>query len=153
MLYAKSEAGQAAFKQRSTQMTARQRSAFILADGLKSGEQLLAASSVLGVTQDDLNHLVAVGFLQEVKEVLAPGAYALLPQPVPVDVAQARYAVAWPLATQLTASLGLRGFRLNLAVESAAGYHDLLALLPKIQAAVGVANCVKLERTLRALEP
>ena len=41
------------------------------------------------------------------------------------------------MATQLTAGMGLRGFRLNLAIEGASGYDDLLALLPKIQAAVG----------------
>ena len=52
------------------------------------------------------------------------------------------------MATQLTASLGLRGFRLNLAVEAASGYDDLLALLPKIQAAVGNEKCAGLERAL-----
>lgn len=153
MLYAKTEAGQAAFKLRSAQISARQRSAFILADGAKSREVLLASTTVLGVTQDDLNHLVALGFLQEIKEALAPGTYELLPQPVPAEIAQARYSVAWPMATQLAASLGLRGFRLNLAVESAAGYDDLVTLLPKIQSAVGAANCLVLERTLKALNP
>jgi hypothetical protein len=49
----------------------------------------------------------------------------------------------------LTASLGLRGFRLNLAVESASGYAELLALLPKIQDAVGSKACRELERVLK----
>ena len=52
------------------------------------------------------------------------------------------------MATKLTASLGLRGFRLNLAVEAAAGYDELLALLPKIKEAVGSPACAELERTL-----
>ena len=39
---------------------------------------------------------------------------------------------------QLSGGLGLRGFRLNLAVEGTSSYEQLLELLPKIQAAVGV---------------
>jgi hypothetical protein len=53
------------------------------------------------------------------------------------------------LATRLTASLGLRGFMLNLSVESAAGYDDLLKLFPKIQAAVGEKAARELERALK----
>jgi hypothetical protein len=63
--------------------------------------------------------------------------------------AQDRYQEAKPLATKLTAGLGLRGFRLNLAVESAGGFDELLALLPKIKDAVGAVACAELERTLR----
>ena len=55
-----------------------------------------------------------------------------------------------PLATKVTAGLGLRGFRLNLAVEAASGYDDLLALLPKIQAAAGEKACIALERALKS---
>jgi len=61
---------------------------------------------------------------------------------------QERYAEAYPLATQLTASLGLRGFKLNLAIEGAAGYDDLLALLPKIREAVGPEATRRLEQAL-----
>ena len=68
---------------------------------------------------------------------------------VPLRALQERYSVAKPLATQLTASLGLRGFMLNLGVESASGYDDLLALFPKIQAAVGAKKCEALERALK----
>jgi hypothetical protein len=49
----------------------------------------------------------------------------------------------------LTAGLGLRGFRLNLSVESAAGFDDLLALFPKIQDAVGTKACLELEHVLK----
>jgi len=62
--------------------------------------------------------------------------------------AQDRYKEAKPLATKLTASLGLRGFRLNLAVEAAGGFEELLALLPKIKDAAGASACAELERTL-----
>ena len=59
---------------------------------------------------------------------------------------QQRYKDAYPIATQLTGSLGLRGFRLNLSVEGTANYEQLLALLPKIEAAVGPEKAAALER-------
>ena len=68
---------------------------------------------------------------------------------VSVRSPQERYSAAMPIATKLTASLGLRGFRLNLAVEAASGFDGLLALLPKIQEAVGAKSCVALEQALK----
>ena len=47
-------------------------------------------------------------------------------EPVPQEEGRRRYQSAYPLATKLTASLGLRGFRLNLAVEAAGSYEELL---------------------------
>jgi len=72
-------------------------------------------------------------------------------QPVSNRTPQERYSDAKPIATKLTAGLGLRGFTLNLSVESAAGFDDLLALLPKIQDAVGTKACQRIgARTQRA---
>jgi hypothetical protein len=45
-------------------------------------------------------------------------------------------------------SLGLRGFRLKLAVESAAALEALKDLAPKIKEAVGVAKFRELEDAL-----
>ena len=50
MKYTKTELGQQAFKQRSTSITARQRSLFILFDGQKTADQVLAATAGLGAT-------------------------------------------------------------------------------------------------------
>ncbi len=159
MKYIKTELGQQAFKERSPLFSARQRSTFILFDGNKTLEQVLAAAAGMGVTAEDVEHMVAQGFLT----LLAGSAAA----PGPVSTAEAlqqaedaalppsnrtsqeRYADAKPIATKLTASLGLRGFRLNLSVESAAGFEDLLALLPKIQEAVGSKAARELERALK----
>lgn len=160
MKYAKSEVGQQAFKARSTLLSARQRSAFILFDGVKSNEQVLAATSGLGITQDDIDHMVQQGFLSAVPDVVvssasAPGATTIGggAEPLVMSVSgrspQERYRDAMPIATKLTAGLGLRGFRLNLAVEGASGFDDLLALLPKIQDAVGAKPCVALEQALK----
>lgn len=155
MTYIKSEVGQQAFKDRSPAFSARQRSMFILFDGHKSVSDVLKATTGLGVTQADVDHMVAQGFL-----VLAAGATVAAEtaaDPVTGGLApapsgrseQERYQDAKPLATQLTAGLGLRGFRLNMSVESASGFRELLALLPKIQEAVGAKDCRELERALK----
>lgn len=152
MGYVKTEAGQAAFRERSALISARQRAAYILFDGVKSLEQVLAATAGLGVTRPDIAHMVAHGFLTDSAPSASPAAAAASAQdaaPVSTRTPQERYSQAKPLATQLTASLGLRGFLLNLGVESASGYDDLLALFPKIQSAVGAKKCEALERVLK----
>lgn len=159
MKYTKTELGQQAFKERSPLFSARQRSAFILFDGNKTQAQVLAATGGMGVTAADVDHMVEQGFLAPVVDAVA--------QPGPVATAEAvqqaedaasppsnrspqeRYSDAKPIATKLTAALGLRGFRLNLSVEAAAGYDDLLVLLPKIQEAVGSKAARELERALK----
>lgn len=163
MTLIKTEAGHQAFKERSPLFSPRQRSAFILFDGQKTAEQVVAATVGMGVTPADVEHLLGLGFLapaagqavavavpvasaqgvEQVEQSLAEAA------PVSNRSSQERYSDAKPIATKLTASLGLRGFLLNLSVESAAGYDDLLALLPKIQEALGAKACRDLERALK----
>lgn len=156
MKLTKTETGHQAFKVRSPLFSARQRTAFIMFDGQKSVDQVLGAAASLGLSAEDVEHMVAHGFLApapgEAILVLAQAAENLVEQTAS-DVfkarsAQERYSVAKPLATKLTAALGLRGFRLNLAVESAAGFVELLALLPEIRDAVGAIACEELERVL-----
>ncbi|HPH14464.1 MAG TPA: hypothetical protein PLC34_11745 [Burkholderiaceae bacterium] len=159
MQHSKSEAGQQAFKARSGLFSARQRSAFILFDGVKTNAQVLAATAGLGITLDDIDYLVKQGFLEASLKNLPSPLTATSIEAVSVDEAsndsvstrspQERYRDAMPLATKVTASLGLRGFRLNLAVEAASGYDDLLALLPKIQALAGEKACIELDRALK----
>ncbi len=146
MKYIKTEIGLKAFRDRSSQFSAKQRSAFILFDGEKTGEEVLAATSGMSVTQADIDYLEAQGFLSAVKNASTPRSVR---DKLDVPTKQARYALAMPIATRLTASLGLRGFRLNLAVEAASGYDDLLALLPKIKDAVGAEACRPLEVALK----
>ena len=164
MIILKTEAGQDAFKARSPLLSARQRSAFILFDGVKSAAQVLIATAGLGISQEDIDHLMQQGFLVAAPEapsvgaapkaramelVASPPQEAVLKPAVVVSsrTPQERYSQAMPIATKLTAGLGLRGFRLNLAVEGASGYADLLALLPKIKEAVG-KPCSTLEQAL-----
>ncbi|GAB1382917.1 hypothetical protein MASR1M50_12370 [Burkholderiales bacterium] len=60
-----------------------------------------------------------------------------------------RYRVAYPLATQLTAKLGLKGFTLNLAVESAQGFDGLVELLPRLRSALGDEGVRPLQAVLQ----
>jgi hypothetical protein len=155
MKYIKTDVGQQAFKARSSLFSTRQRAAFIMFDGVKPLKQVLAATAGLGITPDDVEHLLAQGFLAP---VLEPAAQVLDSAPasetqtasLEASVSQDRYKRAMPIATQLTAGLGLRGFRLNLAIEAASGFDELQALLPKIREAVGAKNCASLEQALNS---
>jgi hypothetical protein len=154
----KTEKGQAAFKLRSPLFSARQRSLFLLLDGKKTAVEVLAATAGLGASQADVDYLLSMEFLSaQADSALPPSdatpleATGTRDAAMPVVAArppQQRYLEAKPIATQLTASLGLRGFLLNLAVESASGYDELLQLLPRLQGALGAKACRKLERAL-----
>jgi hypothetical protein len=138
MLIAKTEKGQQVMKDRSVALAPRQRAAFILVDGKRTDDQVLEVTARAGVTREDLDKLLELGLITQ----SASGPEADAPEPAAarsgVDrTSQERYAAAYPIASQLTASLGLRGFRLNLAVEGATSYEELLAVAPRIREAVG----------------
>lgn len=162
MIYQKTESGQTAFKARSVELSSRQRSAFLLFDGKRSLNEVLKATAGLGITAPDIEDLVAKGLLAPIAgSVAAPTLLDTIPAPVddglqstgvepPADaLTKAQlYQRAYPVATRITSQLGLRGFRLNLAVESAAGYDDLVAMLPKIAIAAGDSAAAELKRAL-----
>ncbi|MEJ7685577.1 MAG: hypothetical protein WKG52_00495 [Variovorax sp.] len=171
MILVKTEAGQQVLKDRSIRLTPRQRSAFILCDGRRSVNEVLEAG--MGITREDIEQMVEIGLLgqigtagengepptqahestdlvaqvglQDVPSDLATASAA----PKPARSNQQRYKDAYPIATQLTGSLGLRGFRLNLSVEGTSMYEELLALAPKIREAVGPEKAAALERALK----
>jgi len=145
MILVKTQAGQQALKDRHGALAPRQRPAFILFDGKRSLEQVLAATQAMGITMDDVQAMIDLGLLE--RQAGAPQAHPAQPQVSsrsPVE----RYQAAYLIATELTASLGLRGFRLNLAVEAATGYEQLVALAPKIREAVGDAKYERLNQAL-----
>ena len=166
----KTELGQTAFKERSPLISSKQRATFIIVDGKKSIDEILVAMAGMGVKREDIDYLVEQGFLA----IPAPAVTASSPEPAPARAPagapasapfaqsadaslrpvsdrtpQQRYQDAKPIATKLSASLGLRGFMLNLSVESAAGYDDLVKLLPKLQEALGTKACRELEQALK----
>ena len=147
MIPAKTATGQQVLKDRSVTLTPRQRAAFILIDGKRSVDDVLTATKAAGVTREDIERLfqlgvVAAGGTQEV----TPSANDETPRNT---TPQERYAAAYPVATKLTAGLGLRGVRLNLAVEAASGFDDLRALAPRILEAVGNEKFAELDAALR----
>lgn len=174
MIYKKTEIGQTALQNRALALTPRQRSAFILFDGKRAVEEVLKMMSGLGVTADDVGHLLSLGLLAPTADIssvapavfpvdtalstqtqIAPAAAqqtsAALSQQAdgkPTLSAQAHYSKAYPVATRLTAGLGLRGFRLNLAVEAAGDLDQLKQLAPKIREAVGPEKYLELENAL-----
>ena len=161
MILFKTEAGQQAFRDRTIRLTPRQRSAFILCDGKRSIEEVQAAG--MNIERADLEQMVELGMLAALDG--APAAQSDLPstpiasaptapaEPVAVVASserspQQRYKDAYPIATRLSGGLGLRGFRLNLSIEGATSYEELLALAPKIRAAVGPDKAAELDRAL-----
>lgn len=150
----KTEVGQKVFKDRSVQLSPRQRSAFIIFDGKRTVDDVLTATAGLGLNRADVDQMVELGLLVELAGSIEPVAKAPEKALEPIGgmielgEAQLRYSRAYPLATKLTAGMGLRGFRLNLAVEAAGSYSQLLALFPKIRDATGSDKSSQLERVL-----
>ncbi len=154
MLIVKTELGHQVMKDRSVPLTPRQRSAFILFDGKRTVDQVLQATAASGVTREDVDKLFELGLLMDAKpeetraEEAAAKAQAEAVEQHKHRSPQERYAEAYPIATALTAGLGLRGFRLNLAVEAATNYEELLAIAPKIKDAVGPEKYKPLDNAL-----
>lgn len=167
MIYIKTELGRTVMQDRSLGLNPRQRSAFILFDGMRSVDEVLKLTKALGVAADDISRLVELALLapKDAAAARKPSDVARPPLAVPAAPApdvglsvsagelpalddQAHYARAYPIAVRLTSSLGLRGFRLNLAVESAADLEALKDLAPKIKEAVGVDKFRELEEAL-----
>jgi hypothetical protein len=167
MIAMKTPMGQQVLKDRSVKLTPRQRAALILIDGKRSLSEVLQATAAAGVCRDDVDCLFQLA-------LVAPGAPAVeaaAPQaaepatgissgistrtttgtaaePQPADVARQRYAAAYPLASQLAASLGLRGVRLSLAVEGARSLEELIAVSARLRDAVGREKFAPLEAAL-----
>lgn len=165
MIYAKTELGQLALRDRSVAITPRQRSAFILLDGKHELTDILKSTAGIGVSEQDIAHLVDLGLIRALAPSVQPPQAVVqhvvtAPAPVlaavptqspdaPDEHPDALYLRAYPIATRLTAELGLRGFRLNLAVERAGSFGELLGVLPKIREAVGPEKFKPLEDLVR----
>ncbi|GKS82534.1 hypothetical protein AVMA1855_00300 [Acidovorax sp. SUPP1855] len=162
MLLVKTSAGHLALKDRHGALTSRQRSAFILFDGKRTLAQVLAATATMGIGMDDVLAMVGQGLLS-LPDGSAPDLQNASPEGMPSPAGapgaapatgeassspMERYQAAYPIATEITSSLGLRGFRLNLAVEGARSFDDLAALAPKIRELVGDEKYRRLERAL-----
>lgn len=150
--YAKTDAGQEVIKTRSVSLSPRQRTLLLLCDGKRDEAQLLRDTAGLGVTLQDLAALLSLGLISSDGEIAAPPDLPPRPippvtaAPVPAAAAPAespsalssdlsaaeRYRLAYPVATRLTAALGLFGMRLQLEVERCSTVEALQALYPRM---------------------
>jgi hypothetical protein len=148
MIICKTDAGLRVLKDRSVPLTGKQRAAFILVDGKKTVDELLAATRSTGVTREDIDKLIELGLVQQPTFAQAAANAVKLEAKRTARSLDERYAEAWPIASMLTSNLGLRGYRLNVAVEQATTYMDLLAIAPRIREAVGEERFIPLDRAL-----
>jgi hypothetical protein len=154
MILAKTELGHRVMKDRSIPLTPRQRSTLILFDGKRTLAQVLEATASTGVTQKDIDKLSELGLVRDnspritAAKAVAVAAAAAVVKRHKERTPQERYADAYPIATRLTAELGLRGFRLNLAVEAAADYEGLVKVASRIRETVGPEKYSELDDAL-----
>jgi hypothetical protein len=154
MLIVKTELGHRVMKDRSVSLTPRQRAAFILFDGKRTLDDVMRATQVAGVTREDVDKLFELKLVEDASteqtaaQEAAQKAQAEAAEHHKHRTPQERYKEAYPIATALTAQLGLRGFRLNLAVEGASNYEELLAVAPRIKEAVGPEKFKPLDSAL-----
>ena len=156
MLYIKTDAGKDAITVRSDLISQKQRAGLILINGERSLDDILKMVGGIGFTMADVSHMAELGLIVVLSDSASASSNSSklasaepLGGLVDTETAQSRYKSAYPLATQLTASMGLRGFRLNLAVEAAGSYAQLVQLFPKIKEAAGAEKSKALEDSLR----
>ena len=146
MIYVKTAAGRLALKERSETMPRKYHFPFLMCDGVRDAADILVASAQHGFTSIDLYQMVQLGFIEpaSVEHVAAAplqqaqdAPAAIAPENVATTLNAALFIQAEHLATSITAKLGLRGFRLNMAVERTNNLADLKALLPQIEEAAG----------------
>lgn len=163
MVFMKTERGHQVLSDRSLPLTPQQRYALILMDGERDMNQVLTTAAKMGVTHDDILQLCEIGLLVKLVQASEPTVTAAptprqpaqsmpvagpRPQQATTRSDQQRYYDAIPIATKLTAALGLRGFRLNMAVEAAADLDALLKVAVRIRESVGPEKCAQLDKAL-----
>lgn len=135
MRLAKTDKGIQVMRDRSVPLTARQRGAFILCDARYPKDRVLANAKMAGVTETDIRYLMQLGLVVEL-----PDEHELAAQRAAQEFhdrpAGQRFKEAYPIAVGLSASLGLKGFRLNMAVERSQSYEELCSVAPALKAAV-----------------
>lgn len=174
--YKKTEKGNQVLLDKSVPLPGRQRMLFIMIDGKSSLEKVLASTKGIGITLSDIETLIRLNLIElidqtlparsdgrprEARELLNSQLDDARPRKGSLGSSQKasprldqsndhqiRYETAYPIAVSLSASLGIWGFKLNLAVEQAMGYDDLVALLPRLQDAIGKEKCQSLEDAL-----
>lgn len=135
MRYAKTQAGHDAIKDRSAVLTHKQRAALVLCDAKRSREQLLHNLAAVGSCTVDLLYLHSQGLITEVMEPSEHAKEEAARQLASVPPTE-RYKNAYPIATRLSSSLGLKGFTVTLALERSSSYEELCSVATKLRSLV-----------------
>lgn len=172
LILKKTDKGMEALRARDPALPHRMRPAFIMFDGQKSIEQVMAlAPSAGGQLQvlEDIKQLLQQGLLEllrsgdasqaspsasDLMDSLAVPAPSAQPAAAPLTTSAAisdpgeRYIKAYAAASQLVSGLGLKGFRLQLQLERAQGYDGLVAILPKLREVIDAKKLRPIEAIL-----
>lgn len=174
LILKKTDKGMEALRARDPALPHRMRPAFIMFDGQKSIEQVMALSSSAGgqlQVLEDIKQLLQQGLLEllrsgdaslpsastnELIDSLAVPAQAAaaaspaaqLAAPAAISDPSERYIKAYAAASQLVSGLGLKGFRLQLQLEKAQGYDGLVAVLPKLREVIDAKKLRPIEAIL-----
>ena len=147
MRLTKTDHGIQVLRDRSVALTARQRGALILCDARHPKARVLANAAAAGVSELDIQYLIQIGLVAEVRDEQEIAA-ARMAQEFRDRPTLERFRDAYPMAVKLSGSLGLRGFRINMAVEKASSYEDLCKVASTLKAAVKPEAFRPLERLL-----
>ena len=135
MIWVKTDAGRVEMQARAVVKERLHRTLFLLIDGTKSEEALLAAVS--GTRPEDFQMLYRLGLIAPVqggsrassRSVTAPAPLDAIPPAPAAEGGALDYAQFTATLTQLISKeLGLRGFPLTLAVEKAGTIAELQAV-------------------------
>ena len=142
MIYIKTELGRRALKERSEAMPRKYHFPFMMCDSVRDHADILTAEARTGFSFSDIEQMIQLGFIAPLppKAVAARLDSVTTPvvavQTMPTQAQANVFFEASKIATALSANLGLRGFRLNLAVQTASNLADLDALLPQLEKAL-----------------
>lgn len=163
MTVRKTPLGGQVMRDRSVALSQQQRSALILFDGKRTVEEVLRATSALGVTAADIEVLFNEGLL-ETDEVDVHAGQATNPGdasddivptvpsalgaslPVPNDL---RFKQALNLAIELVSNAGFKGFGLTLELTGVSNMERLRALAPEMQRVIGYEKFKPLNELLK----
>ncbi|QMV73561.1 hypothetical protein HS961_12395 [Comamonas piscis] len=171
LILKKTDKGMEALRARDPALPHRMRPAFIMFDGQKSIEQVMALSTSAGgqlQVLEDIKQLLQQGLLELLRSgdasqlaastnelidslaIPAPTAppAAAVAAPATISDPGERYIKAYAAASQLVSGLGLKGFRLQLQLEKAQGYDGLVAVLPKLREVIDAKKLRPIEAIL-----
>ncbi|WP_167772905.1 hypothetical protein [Ramlibacter humi] len=153
MTFRKTHFGLKVMKNRSVPMTPLQRLVFILVDGERTAGEILGWVCGDGGSARDFAFLLEEGLIEPVPE-RQPASARRDDRVITSDELKQRFEVAYPVAVALTSELGLGGIALNLAIERATTFRELVEVARKIRYVVGKEKFEPLRQALTlALAP